>query len=96
MTELSVQTSIRLPVGSVEKLDEIGTRIGCHRGTLIRRAVEEFIARELDPTAYNRMAMLAEFSQLALDTLVRDHVPDKHQEILQTVKRRMETFHAAR
>lgn len=38
--------------------------------------------------------MLREFSQVALDILIREHVPEYRDELLATVKQRMETFHA--
>ena len=88
---------VRLDAGVLASLDNVGAGTGLSRMTLIRRAVDEFIARETGAEAkFNRMAMLAEFSQLALDTLIREQVPDKHRELVLTVKQRMESHHAPR
>jgi metal-responsive CopG/Arc/MetJ family transcriptional regulator len=79
------------------ELNKICTQRGKSRATIIREAVDAYI----DPRAaakanFERMAMTLEFTQVAIDVLIRKLALDRRDDILVTVDERMELYHSGR
>ena len=74
---------------------------GVSRGSVLRDAIDAFIARttansdgaDISHLNLSRIALLCEFSQASADVLLREIAPDKRGQVIQTVTERMEQYH---
>ncbi len=67
------------------------------RGAVVREAVEKQLSSDqLTGANLHRLAMVAEYSQAALDTLIREQHPSRVEDLVQVVATRMEKFHGGR
>jgi metal-responsive CopG/Arc/MetJ family transcriptional regulator len=90
-----LKTSISLSEARVRQLDEVCVERGTTRASLLRDAIHEFLERNSSGSAnFKRMAMMTEFTQVAVDILIREQAPDRREDILATVQERMERHHA--
>lgn len=90
-----LKTSVSLSEDRVRQLDAACTEQGTTRASLIRTAVHEFLDRETGKrTNFGRLAMTSEFTQVAVDILIREQMPERREDILATVQDRMEKYHA--
>ena len=89
-----VRMTLAMPAVVYDQIDAISRDRGITRTRLIRDAVDAYLLRSASPSADpGRMATLAEFTQAAVDILIRQQAPDKREEIILTVEQRMERFH---
>lgn len=64
---------------------------------MVRNAVERLCDSKNAGTAdQQRLAMVAEYCQVALDMMLREKSPDRVKDVLAIVQGRMEKFHGAR
>jgi predicted DNA-binding protein len=99
----TVRTTVRLPSRLQQQLDSLAAASGMTGQALIRRAVDDYVQRnDLDAapnagggmeSSVYRQALVNEFSQVALDVMLRDRPASDRDEVLQTVQQRMEKFH---
>ncbi|MFZ4748676.1 MAG: hypothetical protein ACOYLK_17635 [Sphingomonas sp.] len=70
---------------------------GVNRTQLICNAVNDYINRgnnAATPENPKRVAMLCEFTQVALDILICEQVPERREEVPATVQDRIERFYS--
>ena len=86
--------TLAMPADVYEKIGVLSRDRGITRTAIIRDALTEYLLRSVGPSSdQRRMATLAEFTQAALDILIRQQAPEKREEIILTVDQRMERFH---
>lgn len=90
-----LRTTVSFSEARAIEIDRLCAARGMTRTALIRDAVNAY----LDPNAgaqanLERMAMMLEFTHVAVDILIRKQAPDRRDEILTTVHERMEMYHA--
>jgi hypothetical protein len=96
-----VRTTVGITASIYNQIDALARVRGVTRATVIRAAIEAFIARNNAATDgfetanlnLPRIALLCEFSQASADVLLRELAPDKRAQVLQTVTERMEHYH---
>ena len=100
----TVRTTVRLPSIIQHRIDSLALASGLTVAAVIRRAVEDFLVR-VEPVGpghnglpaatpcLTRIALTTEFTQAAVDVLLRESMPEKRDEILLSVDQRMEQFH---
>lgn len=94
MSRSIVRTTVGIPISAHAKIDELSRSRGVPRATVIRDAIADYLSRPNEVTAnLARIAMTSEFTQAAVDILIRQQAPEKRDEILLTVEQRMERFH---
>jgi hypothetical protein len=92
-----LETSVGFTEAEAARLTQACALRGLNRTQLIRNAVNDYIDRGNNaaaPENPKRVAMLREFTQVALDVLIREQAPERREEILATVQDRMEKYHA--
>ena len=94
MEKAITRITLAMPADVYERIDAIARDRGITRTAVIRDAMTQYLLRSVGPSAdQRRMATLAEFTQAAVDILIRQQAPDKREEIILTVDQRMERFH---
>ena len=94
MEKAITRMTLAMPADVYDQIDAIARDRGITRTAVIRDAVSAYLLRSVGPSAdQRRMATLAEFTQAAVDILIRQQAPDKREEIILTVDQRMERFH---
>lgn len=94
MQKAVTRITLAMPAVVYEQIDAIARDRGITRTAVIRDAVSAYLLRSVGPSSdQHRMATLAEFTQAAVDILIRQQAPDKREEIILTVDQRMERFH---
>lgn len=86
--------SVFLPTEVWDRLNVIAAEQRVSRAQVIRTALENFLEHG-SPTGPNhkRVAELCEFNQLVLDLLVQRDFPDRREEILDVLDKRIGQFH---
>ena len=94
MKNIVIRRSLSLPSAVYGEIVALSRERGITPNAVIRDAVAQYLTRSVSPSADpGRMATLAEFTQAAVDILIRQQAPDKREEIILTVEQRMERFH---
>ena len=89
------RAQVRFDDASIAKIDALCAIRQTTRSSIIREAVTAYLDRHASiPENPKRIAMLREFTQVALDVLIREQAPERREEILATVQDRMERYHA--
>jgi predicted DNA-binding protein len=88
--------SIRLDPSHYERLELMATERGTHVAALIRLAVSQFLngANTLSQSEL-RDLRVAEYSQIALDIIIRENHPDRRDAMVEETDRRMARYHGA-
>lgn len=95
MNKRNPRTTVSFDDASIGKIDALCERKKTTRSAVIRKAVDAYLDRQSTPPENSkRAAMLREFTQVALDVLIREQAPERREEILATVQDRMERYHA--
>ena len=96
MTDTFCRTSISLRPALLRRLDDIVEQRSTTRSAVVRDALDHYF--EIVKTGGNlrRIAMVAEYSQAALDLLMREQHPSRVEDLVQVVAARMEKFHGGR
>jgi metal-responsive CopG/Arc/MetJ family transcriptional regulator len=90
-----LRTTVLLSEARMRQLDEHCAGQGTTRSGIIRDAISSYLDRPSgSDTNFTRIASLSEFTQAAVDILIREQAPDRRDEILATVEERMERYHA--
>ncbi len=90
-----VRTTIAIAEPQAHQLDMLSVERGVTRSAIIRDAIHDYLKRSDQQNAnLGRMAMTSEFTQIAVDILIREQAPERRDEILATVEERMERYHA--
>ena len=97
MKRPTVQRSIRLDPQQFELLVQTAGRQRRSLADVLRTAVEQYLSgtnRAADSDL--RHHRISEFSQVALDTIIREQHPEMIEAIVSETNRRMERYHGAR
>ncbi|WP_375383389.1 hypothetical protein [uncultured Sphingomonas sp.] len=97
MKRSTVQRSIRLDPRQFELLVQTAARQRRSLADVLRTAVEQYLSgtsRAADSDL--RHHRISEFSQVALDTIIREQHPEMIEAIVSETNRRMERYHGAR
>jgi metal-responsive CopG/Arc/MetJ family transcriptional regulator len=95
MIENYLKTSISLSEARVRQLDLICAARGTTRASVIREAIHAYLEHDLRRSVdFKRLAMVSEFTQVAVDILIREQAPERRDDILATVQERMGQYHA--
>jgi metal-responsive CopG/Arc/MetJ family transcriptional regulator len=95
MAKKFTKITVNLTDDRIQQLDARCAENGTIRSAVIREAVNAYLdGREGGITNFGRIAMTSEFTQVAVDILIREQAPDRRDEILATVEERMEQYHA--
>ena len=95
MSQQYLRRSVAIGEAQARALDAACIARGTTRAALIRDAIHEFLERPSgSPDNDKRTAMLVEFTQYAVDVLIRTQAPERREEILTTVQDRMERYHS--
>jgi metal-responsive CopG/Arc/MetJ family transcriptional regulator len=90
-----LRTSIAFGEARALQIDQLCETQGITRTAMIRDAVNAYLDRQGQGTLNTeRMAMTSEFTQAAVDILIREQAPERRDEIIATVEQRMELYHA--
>jgi predicted DNA-binding protein len=100
----TVRTTVRLPSTLQQQIESLARALGLTCTALIRRALEDYILRSDElpvpqnanadfASSISRIALTTEFTQATVDILLRDRAASDRDEVLLTVKQRMEKFH---
>lgn len=97
MTKVSIQRSVRFDPEQYGQLK----RLAAGRKCAISDVLRDLIKQHLDgikavSDSHLRLARLAEYTQAAVDTLIREDHPDHRQVVMDEVNRRMERYHGSR
>jgi metal-responsive CopG/Arc/MetJ family transcriptional regulator len=95
MITLYKRATIHIAEDRLQQLDARCAEKGTTRAAVIRDAISAYLDRQPgSDTNFSRIASLSEFTQAAVDILIREQAPDRRDEILATVEERMERYHA--
>lgn len=95
MSRQFLEFSVGFNEPDAARLTEACRLRGINRTALIRTAVSEYLDRHESVAAnFKRIAMMTEFTQLAVDILVREQAPNRREDIVAAVQERMERYHA--
>lgn len=95
MAKKFTKVTVNFADDRIKQLDAICAVNGSIRSAIIRQAVDAYLDRSVGGTTnFDRIAMTSEFTQAAVDILIREQAPDRRDEILATVEERMEKYHA--
>lgn len=95
MAKNFTRITVHLDKDRVQQLDARCAMGETTRAGVIREAVSAFLDGHVGVnTNFDRIAMTSEFTQAAVDILIREQAPDRRDEILATVEDRMEKYHA--
>lgn len=97
MTKISIQRSVRFDSDQYNHLKRLAADQHCSISDVLRDLIERHrlgVASITD--SHLRLARLAEYTQAAVDTLIREDHPDHRQIVMDEVNRRMERYHGAR
>lgn len=90
-----LRATVSFDEAMAERIDKVCSARGISRRAFVRTAIHDFLEREAGSSAnLNRIAMMSEFTQVAVDILIREQAPDRREDILATVQERMERYHA--
>ena len=78
----------------MRQIDQCSLEKGTTRSAVLRDAVQGYLDRQLGSPDAKRSAMLCEYTQVAVDVLIREQAPERREEIMATVQDRMERYHA--
>jgi Arc/MetJ-type ribon-helix-helix transcriptional regulator len=97
MEQKFLRTSVQLSEHHLRRVDDHCIVKGTTRSAVLRDALNAYLEQQENPKAnFERMAMTLEFTQVAIDILIRKQAPDRRDDILTTVDERMELYHAGR
>ena len=89
--------TVRLPAELKARLKREAARLGLSPSELIRDALEHFFDRDARASQSDlRHHRISEFSQIALDQIIRREHPDLVDVIVTETNKRMERHHGAR
>ncbi|TCM32387.1 ribbon-helix-helix CopG family protein [Novosphingobium sp. ST904] len=92
----SLQRMIRLDRRQYARLEKIAKDQGRPVSELIRRAISDYLDQDKILTASQlRQARLMEYTQAAIDTILREDHYDQRQLVIDETTRRMERYHGA-
>lgn len=96
MIKSALQRSVRFDPEQYGHLKKMAAARKCTPSDVLR----EIIKQHLDGTkavseSHLRIARLAEYTQAAVDTLLREEHPDHRQLVMDETNRRMERYHGA-
>ena len=95
MSRKFLETSVGFTEAEAARLAQACALRGLNRTQLIRNAINDYIERGNNAAAnLNRIAMTAEFTQVAVDIMISEQMPERREDILATVQDRMEKYHA--
>jgi len=97
MNNIDPQITLRLDHALCDRIDRLASRNGLTRSAMIRHVLRTF-AHDADAAgaSQKRMARTVEYTQLALDVIIRDQYPDVREKLLAETDKRVEQYHAAR
>ena len=96
MNKVTIQRSVRFDTDQYDHLK----RLAAGRRCAISDVLRDLIKQHLDgikavSESHLRLARLAEYTQAAVDTLIREEHPDHRQLVMDETNRRMERYHGA-
>jgi predicted DNA-binding ribbon-helix-helix protein len=97
LRKVSIQRSVRFDPDQYAHLSKMATARQCAISDVLR----EIIKQHLDgitaiSQSHLRMTRLAEYTQVAVDTLLREEHPEHRKLVMDEVNRRMERYHGVR
>lgn len=97
MTDRLERTTVALSPAIIRQLDAIARARKTTRAAVLRDAVTGYCDDyEAGPETRRRMAMVAEYSQAALDVILRERYPQRVDQVVAVTAERMEKFHGGR
>lgn len=91
------QITLRIDHDLCDRIDRLAARNGLSRSAMIRLALRSYAHdAEVAGASQKRVARTIEYTQLAVDVIIRDQYPDVREKILAETDKRMEQYHAAR
>lgn len=96
MNKVTIQRSVRFDTDQYDHLK----RLAAGRRCAVSDVLRDLIKQHLDgikavSESHLRLARLAEYTQAAVDTLIREEHPDHRQLVMDETNRRMERYHGA-
>ena len=90
-----LRMSISFSETQVHRVDQLCDLRGTTRSHVVRDAIELYLAQQGARSAsLERIAMTSEFTQVAVDIMISEQMPERREDILATVQDRMEKYHA--
>ncbi len=90
-----LRMSISFSETQAHQVDQLCALRGMTRSRFVRDAIEVYLAQQSARTAsLERIAMTSEFTQVAVDIMISEQMPERREDILATVQDRMEKYHA--
>lgn len=97
MKQSSTRITIWLSTSAIRRLDQLAKSRGSTRVSVIREALDQFLDDDRQSGAnLKRLAMVSEYTQAAIDVLMREQHPARVEDLVQVVASRMEKFHGGR
>ncbi|MGN8001393.1 ribbon-helix-helix protein, CopG family [Sphingomonas sp. 22176] len=97
MKKPSLHYTVRLPRELHAQLEAEAKRQGCSNAELTREALERYLRSEqILRDSDERLRRICEYTQLALDVMIQEDLPERRDGILLEVNNRMERYHGAR
>ena len=93
MNKPVIRTTLAMPADVYSQIDAISRDRGVTRNAVIRDAIGHYLTRNDGSASLSRIATTTEFTQAAVDVLLRHQAPETRDEILLTVEQRMGMFH---
>ena len=93
MKQNYIRTSVGFSAALIRQIDAFCAEQRIARPDLIRDAVGHYLTRKEGSPSLSRIATTTEFTQAAVDVLLRHQAPETRDEILLTVEQRMGLFH---
>jgi len=96
LNKVTIQRSVRFDTDQYDHLK----RLAAGRRCAVSDVLRDLIKQHLDgikavSESHLRLARLAEYTQAAVDTLIREEHPDHRQLVMDETNRRMERYHGA-
>ena len=97
MTKISIQRSVRFDADQYDHLKRLAADQHCSISDVLRVLIEQHRnGIRCVSDSHLRLARLAEYTQAAVDTLLREEHNDHRSLVIEEVNRRMERYHGAR
>ena len=89
--------TVRIPRDLRDLVDAQATRQSCTPSEVIRRAIEHYLTgTRIVHESERRHLRVAEYTQVALDAMIRENHPELRDQLVLETDRRMERYHGAR
>ncbi|WP_404479132.1 hypothetical protein [Novosphingobium sp. BL-52-GroH] len=92
-----IQRTVRFEKTDMDRLDAIAAGENRSFADLLRSIIKQHLnGGKIENASHLRLARVCEYTQAAVDTILREEHPDHRQLVLDETTRRMERYHGSR